>query len=74
MVSGPDSASPGDSLTPQSDDTIASIRETRQHYVINDAIGQALRAHYRTLAEAPLPDRFLILLAELEAKDARNAT
>ena len=37
---------------------------------INDAIGLALKAHYRSLTEAPLPDRFLVLLAELEAIDA----
>jgi len=42
-------------------------------YLISDAIGKALQAHYRSLADAPLPDRFLILLAELEAKDTRDA-
>lgn len=39
--------------------------------VINDAIGRALQTHYRVLTEEPLPSRFLVLLAELEAKEAR---
>ena len=34
-----------------------------------DAIGNALLAHYRDLTDAPLPDRFLAMLAELEAKE-----
>ncbi len=32
-------------------------------------IGQALQAHYDDLVAAPMPDRFLALLAELEAKE-----
>lgn len=34
-----------------------------------DALGNALRAHYRAIAEVPLPDRLMALLAELEAKE-----
>ena len=40
--------------------------------VVVDAIGRALKAHYRAIAEIPLPDRFLVLLAELEAKEGRD--
>jgi hypothetical protein len=40
--------------------------------VVVDAIGKALKAHYRAIAEIPLPDRFLVLLAELEAKEGRH--
>lgn len=32
-------------------------------------IGQALQVHYDDLVAAPMPDRFLALLAELEAKE-----
>jgi hypothetical protein len=39
---------------------------------MNDAIGRALQSHYRELTEEPLPYRFLVLLAELEAKEARR--
>ena len=35
-------------------------------------LGQALQAHYDDLASAPVPDRFLALLAELEAKELRE--
>ncbi len=31
-----------------------------------DAIGRALKAHYDDLVHAPLPDRFLDLLADLD--------
>jgi Anti-sigma factor NepR len=34
-----------------------------------DLIGAALRDHFQDLAKAPVPDKFLLLLAELEAKE-----
>jgi FixJ family two-component response regulator len=36
---------------------------------IQDAIGRSLKAHYNDLVSAPVPDRLLALLAELEAKE-----
>lgn len=39
---------------------------------IQEAIGKSLKAHYDDLINAPVPDRFLVLLAELEAKERRN--
>jgi Anti-sigma factor NepR len=36
------------------------------------AIGDALQAHYNAIAMEPLPARFLVMLAELEAKERRN--
>lgn len=36
---------------------------------IQEAIGRALKAHYDDLVSAPIPDRLLVLLAELEAKE-----
>jgi hypothetical protein len=39
--------------------------------VVN-AIGKALLAHYRDLTDAPLPDRFLVMLSELEAKEREH--
>jgi hypothetical protein len=39
--------------------------------VVN-AIGNALMAHYRDLTNAPLPDRFLVMLSELEAKEREH--
>ena len=38
-----------------------------------DAIGRALKAHYDDLVRAPLPDRFLDLLAELEVGERADA-
>lgn len=40
---------------------------------IQEAIGRSLKAHYDDLVKAPIPDRLLVLLAELEAKERRNA-
>ena len=34
-----------------------------------DAIGSALKQHFQAIAEMPLPDRLLVLLAELEARE-----
>jgi hypothetical protein len=39
-----------------------------------DAIGQALKAHYDELVYAPLPDKFVELLARLELEEQRAAT
>ena len=33
-------------------------------------LGRALQSHYDDLVNAPIPDRFLVLLAQLEAKEA----
>lgn len=40
---------------------------------MHQALGRALKAHYEDLASAPLPDRLLVLLAELEAKEAASS-
>ncbi len=39
---------------------------------IQDAIGRSLIAHYNDIVDAPIPDKFLSLLAELEAKEHKN--
>ena len=41
-------------------------------HLVSDVIGKALQAHYRALTEAPLPDRFRVLLAQLQAKDSQD--
>ncbi len=42
--------------------------------IVVEAIGKALQSHYRAIAELPLPDRLLVLLAELEARERRDET
>jgi hypothetical protein len=37
--------------------------------LIVDAVGRALQSHFQAIADMPLPDRFLVLLAELEARE-----
>jgi Anti-sigma factor NepR len=39
---------------------------------VQDAIGRSLKAHYDDLVHAPVPDRLLALLAELEAKEGER--
>ena len=38
---------------------------------VQESIGRSLRAHYDDLISAPVPDRFLVLLAQLEATEQR---
>jgi DNA mismatch repair protein MutH len=37
--------------------------------LVVDAIGRALQRHFQAIADMPLPDRMLVLLAELEASE-----
>ncbi len=39
---------------------------------IQEAIGQSLKAYYDDLVNTPMPDRFMVLLAELSAKELKN--
>ncbi len=39
---------------------------------IQAALGRAIQAHYDDMISAAIPDRFLALLAELEAKEQRH--
>jgi len=36
-----------------------------------DALGRALTAHYEDVVRAPLPERFLVLLEDLEKKERK---
>lgn len=40
---------------------------------VQESIGRSLKAHYDDLINAPVPDKFLVLLAQLEAKEQRSA-
>jgi hypothetical protein len=62
---------------PDNDDKSAAAEERDMTEIVLDqriqeAIGKSLKAHYDDLIKAPVPDRFLVLLAELEAKERRN--
>ena len=37
--------------------------------LIVEAVGNALQSHFQAIADMPLPDRLLVLLAELEARE-----
>lgn len=36
---------------------------------IQDVIGKSLKAHFDDILAAPMPDRFLVLLSELESRE-----
>ncbi|MEN5084169.1 NepR family anti-sigma factor [Bosea sp. TWI1241] len=38
---------------------------------VQESIGRSLKAHYDDLVSAPVPDKFLVLLAQLEATEQR---
>ena len=40
--------------------------------LVVEAVGKALHAHFQSIADMPLPDRLLVLLAELEARERRQ--
>jgi hypothetical protein len=48
-------------------------RDGRLQAKIQEAIGRSLKAHYDDLVHAPIPDKFLELLARLEMKEQRSA-
>ncbi len=47
-------------------------REVELSPKIQDAIGRSLIAHYDDIVSSAIPDKFLSLLAELEAKELEN--
>lgn len=40
---------------------------------VQESIGRSLKAHYDDIVSAPVPDKFLVLLAQLEAIEHRAA-
>lgn len=40
---------------------------------VQESIGRSLKAHYDDIVSAPVPDKFLVLLAQLEAIERRAA-
>jgi Anti-sigma factor NepR len=46
---------------------IEKMNPTSAKPEVSDLIGQRLRNYYNTVAEQPVPDRFLDLLSQLEA-------
>ena len=36
---------------------------------VQESIGRSLKAHYDDIVNAPVPDKFLVLLAQLEATE-----
>lgn len=40
---------------------------------VQESIGRSLKAHYDDIVNAPVPDKFLVLLAQLEAIERRAA-
>jgi hypothetical protein len=54
--------------SPGASDTRKTISPEPQ-IISDDFIGRALKAHFDDIASTPVPDKFLVLLAQLEAKE-----
>jgi hypothetical protein len=71
-MSGADKQPTG-ATTPPGEDWIPLLDEEDNGPEVSplvvDAVGRALQSHFQAIAEMPLPDRFLVLLAELEARE-----
>jgi hypothetical protein len=52
------------------DDEVELILDPR----VQESIGRSLKAHYDDIVNAPVPDKFLVLLAQLEAQEIRAAS
>lgn len=63
----PDSKQPENGMNHQA---VAEVPELDTK--IQVLLGRALQCHYDDLVNAPIPDRFLVLLAQLEAKERGN--
>ncbi len=59
---------PGAGSTPAENDEEEEVGAEVSPLVV-DAVGRALQRHFQAIAEMPLPDRLLVLLAELEARE-----
>jgi len=67
-LKGPETeSSPSSTDWDEEDDIAADVSP-----LVVDAVGRALEAHFRAIADLPLPDRLLVLLAELEARERRQ--
>ena len=58
---------------PERDEADAEF-ETVLDPKVQESIGRSLKAHYDDLINAPIPDKFLVLLAQLEATERRLLT
>lgn len=58
---------------PERDEVDAEF-ETVLDPKVQELIGRSLKAHYDDLINAPIPDKFLALLAQLEATERRLPT
>jgi len=41
---------------------------------VQETIGRSLKAHYDDIAKEPIPDKFLVLLAQLEAQELKGGS
>ena len=48
---------------------VRAPRQSQSDFFTDDVIGRSLKAYFDDISQAPIPDKFLALLAELEAKE-----
>jgi hypothetical protein len=52
---------------------IGASRDGRANTKLQETIGRSLKAHYNDLIHAPIPDKFIELLARLELKEQHSS-
>jgi MoxR-like ATPase len=62
----------GDAPKPQVDESAPGVPEIPLSEAAQETIGRSLRAYYEDIAKEPIPDRFLALLAQLEAQELKE--
>lgn len=57
---------------------MADVDEGEEDHILNpkaqESIGRSLKAHYDDIVNSPVPDKFMVLLAQLEASEQRKKT
>ena len=68
-MSGAFKGSGGDTSLPAGEFKDEDASDAEVSPLVVEAVGKALHAHFQAIADMPLPDRLLVLLAELEARE-----
>ncbi|MBV8662843.1 MAG: hypothetical protein JO107_07050 [Hyphomicrobiales bacterium] len=50
----------------------SEVSEVQLTEAVQEAIGRSLKAYYDDIAREPIPDRFRVLLGELEAQERKG--
>ncbi|HEY1943922.1 MAG TPA: NepR family anti-sigma factor [Roseiarcus sp.] len=70
MKSAGSGESPGRKVGAETDE--GDFPDVHLSEAVQETIGRSLKAYYDDFAKEPIPDRFLVLLAQLEAQELKG--